>query len=220
MQELIKVFHYLLDLFKKSSSKFNDECLLLKEKLTFTQQFSSKILFKITLILNLRYLLLNSYFCLELTNLFPRSYFLGIPAMRPGQRHLYYVSSLLPRVGSSLQPAVCITCTETLEGTQADNRKIHSRHYNIWSDNTDIHDHYEMQTENTPNADEGQTKGKPAKKEKSAVNDPPSEYRKSVQQTAGMGGYQIIRTWIYFFRSYLFMRKISSFALRVASHSL
>lgn len=100
-------------------------------------------------------------------------YFLGIPAMRPGQRHLYYVSSLLPRVGSSLQPAVCITCTETLEGTQADNRKIHSRHYNIWSDNTDIHDHYEMQTENTPNADEGQTKGKPAKKEKSAVNDPP-----------------------------------------------
>ncbi|XP_063983227.1 uncharacterized protein LOC135165658 [Diachasmimorpha longicaudata] len=37
-------------------------------------------------------------------------YFIGIPPSKPGQRHLYRVSSILPEVGSALHPAVCITC--------------------------------------------------------------------------------------------------------------
>lgn len=31
--------------------------------------------------------------------------------MRPGQRHLYRVSSLLPEVGSSLHPPFCLSCS-------------------------------------------------------------------------------------------------------------
>ncbi|XP_034933763.1 inactive dipeptidyl peptidase 10 [Chelonus insularis] len=37
-------------------------------------------------------------------------YFLGIPSLKPAQRHLYRVSSVLPEIGSSLHPAFCITC--------------------------------------------------------------------------------------------------------------
>ncbi|KAK0157917.1 hypothetical protein PV328_011602 [Microctonus aethiopoides] len=38
-------------------------------------------------------------------------YFIGIPPLRPGQRHLYRVSSLLPEVGSSLHPPFCLSCS-------------------------------------------------------------------------------------------------------------
>ncbi|KAF7993846.1 hypothetical protein HCN44_011115 [Aphidius gifuensis] len=37
-------------------------------------------------------------------------YFIGIPPMKPAQRHLYRVSSVIPVTGTSLLPATCITC--------------------------------------------------------------------------------------------------------------
>lgn len=37
-------------------------------------------------------------------------YFLGIPQGKPGQQHLYRVTSIPPRTGASLQPPVCLTC--------------------------------------------------------------------------------------------------------------
>ncbi|XP_076160555.1 dipeptidyl peptidase 10 isoform X2 [Ptiloglossa arizonensis] len=100
-------------------------------------------------------------------------YFIGIPAMRPGQRHLYYVSSILPHVGSSLYPAVCITCTETSEGSRNDHRTALSRHHNARSGNNYIHDHYEAQTDNTPNVEQVQQKEKVPKKQKLKVYVPP-----------------------------------------------
>ncbi|XP_076391296.1 dipeptidyl peptidase 10 isoform X3 [Megachile rotundata] len=100
-------------------------------------------------------------------------YFIGIPPMKPGQRHLYYVSSLLPHVGSSLHPAVCITCTETTERNQNQHRTLSSGHHSSWAENSYIHDHYETQTENTQNADQGQPKENVTKKQKSKVHAPP-----------------------------------------------
>ncbi|GLV36131.1 Dipeptidyl peptidase 10 [Carabus blaptoides fortunei] len=39
-------------------------------------------------------------------------YFLGIPEGKPGQQHLYRVTSVPPRVGAVLQPPHCITCVK------------------------------------------------------------------------------------------------------------
>ncbi|CAD1480538.1 unnamed protein product, partial [Heterotrigona itama] len=91
----------------------------------------------------------------------------GIPPMRPGQRHLYYVSSLLPHVGSSLHPAVCVTCTETSEGNRNKHRTVSSSHHSAWSDNNYIHDHYETQTESIQDKDTGHLKENVTKKQKS-----------------------------------------------------
>lgn len=96
--------------------------------------------------------------------------------MKPGQRHLYYVSSLLPHVGSSLHPAVCITCTETTEVYQNQHRTLSSGHYSSWPENSYIHDHYETQTESAQNADQGQPKENATKKQKSKVHVPPSKF--------------------------------------------
>jgi hypothetical protein len=37
-------------------------------------------------------------------------YFLGIPENKPGQQHLYRVTSVPPRTGATLPPPVCLTC--------------------------------------------------------------------------------------------------------------
>ncbi|XP_053979176.1 inactive dipeptidyl peptidase 10 isoform X1 [Hylaeus volcanicus] len=100
-------------------------------------------------------------------------YFIGIPAMRPGQRHLYYVKSELPHVGSSLHPAVCMTCTEILDGSRNNHRKTLARHNSAWSVNNYIHDHYEMQTDTTPSAEQKPPKEKVTKKQKLKVHAPP-----------------------------------------------
>ncbi|XP_076766360.1 dipeptidyl peptidase 10 isoform X1 [Xylocopa sonorina] len=100
-------------------------------------------------------------------------YFIGIPPMRPGQRHLYYVSSLLPHVGSSLHPAVCITCTETLEANRNKHRTASSVHHSTWSDSNYIHDHYETQAENAQNTEQSHPKENVTKRQKSKVYVPP-----------------------------------------------
>lgn len=40
--------------------------------------------------------------------------------MRPGQRHLYRISSTLPRLGSPLRPPMCLTCTISSDMTSDD----------------------------------------------------------------------------------------------------
>lgn len=40
--------------------------------------------------------------------------------MRPGQRHLYRISSTLPRLGSPLKPPMCLTCTILSDMTSDD----------------------------------------------------------------------------------------------------
>lgn len=100
-------------------------------------------------------------------------YFIGIPPMQPGQRHLYYVSSLLPHVGSSLHPAFCVTCTEMSDGYRKEHRTASSSHYSSLSDNNYIRDHYETQTENVKV--EGQPKENVTKKQKSKAYTAPSK---------------------------------------------
>uniref|UniRef100_A0AAR5PBW8 Venom dipeptidyl peptidase 4 n=2 Tax=Dendroctonus ponderosae TaxID=77166 RepID=A0AAR5PBW8_DENPD len=39
-------------------------------------------------------------------------YFLGVPEGKPGELHLYRVSSVPPRTGATLPPPVCITCVK------------------------------------------------------------------------------------------------------------
>ncbi|KOX79483.1 Inactive dipeptidyl peptidase 10 [Melipona quadrifasciata] len=118
-------------------------------------------------------------------------YFIGIPPMRPGQRHLYYVSSLLPHVGSSLHPAVCVTCTETSEGNRNKHRTASSGHHSAWSDNNYIHDHYETQTENIQDKDTGQLKENVTKKQKSKTyvapnfTDQPCQYHNVIFPPVG-----------------------------------
>ncbi|CAK9813213.1 Inactive dipeptidyl peptidase 10 [Anthophora plagiata] len=118
-------------------------------------------------------------------------YFIGIPPMRPGQRHLYYVSSLLPHVGSSLHPAVCITCTETADGFRNEHRTTLSGHHSAWSDNSYIHDHYEAHTDSAQSTDQGQSKENVTKKQKSKVYNPPKftdqpcQYHNAIFPTVG-----------------------------------
>ncbi|XP_076651634.1 dipeptidyl peptidase 10 isoform X1 [Halictus rubicundus] len=100
-------------------------------------------------------------------------YFIGIPPMRPGQRHLYYVSSLLPNVGSSLHPAVCITCTDVTEGNLNDHHTVLSRHHSTSSDNNYIRDHYEAR-ENAQHSEREKAKEKPSKKQKPKAYVPPT----------------------------------------------
>ncbi|XP_076628589.1 dipeptidyl peptidase 10 isoform X1 [Colletes latitarsis] len=100
-------------------------------------------------------------------------YFIGIPTIRPSQRHLYYVKSVLPHVGSSLHPAVCITCTETPEGGRNNHRTTGSRYHSSWSGNNYIHDHYEVQTDSTSNAEQQEPKETVTKKQKLKVQAPP-----------------------------------------------
>ncbi|CAG5083318.1 Similar to DPP10: Inactive dipeptidyl peptidase 10 (Homo sapiens) [Cotesia congregata] len=82
-------------------------------------------------------------------------YFLGIPAGRPGQRHLYKVSSVLPEVGSSLYPAFCITCpVSMIRGNYMyalDNENhIHSGMLSVssgWSEEKERHQQFDEKEE-------------------------------------------------------------------------
>lgn len=68
--------------------------------------------------------------------------------MRPGQRHLYRVSSVLPATGSSLHPAVCLTCTVATTTTSDDiqgERRIGAsgRQNGSTGGRSELHDRYE-----------------------------------------------------------------------------
>ncbi|KAG8038791.1 hypothetical protein G9C98_000346 [Cotesia typhae] len=82
-------------------------------------------------------------------------YFLGIPAGRPGQRHLYKVSSVLPEVGSSLYPAFCITCPASMTRGNymyvSDNENyVHSGMLSVssgWSEERERHQQFDEKEE-------------------------------------------------------------------------
>ncbi|GAB1868634.1 Dipeptidyl peptidase 4 [Camponotus japonicus] len=98
-------------------------------------------------------------------------YFIGIPSMRPGQRHLYRVSSTLPRTGSPLHPAICLTCTVSSDMTNNDESEHRTSSSNTrQNDQTNLnewhHDHYESQTDNTDNKENRQAKDTSKKKSK------------------------------------------------------
>ncbi|XP_011268255.1 venom dipeptidyl peptidase 4 isoform X2 [Camponotus floridanus] len=98
-------------------------------------------------------------------------YFIGIPFMRPGQRHLYRVSATLPRIGSPLYPAICLTCTVSSDMTNNDESEHRTSSSNTrQNDQTNLnelhHDHYESQTDNTDNKENRQAKDTSKKKSK------------------------------------------------------
>lgn len=97
--------------------------------------------------------------------------------MRPGQRHLYRVSSLLPQVGSSLHPAICITCNAQSTKINNDQSNYHttfSDRRNGWM-GTDWHEDYDVQTESPEDKEQRRGKEK-AKKQKSKASHASSEY--------------------------------------------
>lgn len=69
--------------------------------------------------------------------------------MKPGQRHLYRVSSTLPHIGSPLRPAVCLTCTISSDMTNDDKNEhwSSSNWQSSLSNRNEWHDHYEIHTD-------------------------------------------------------------------------
>ncbi|XP_043277514.1 inactive dipeptidyl peptidase 10 isoform X2 [Venturia canescens] len=101
-------------------------------------------------------------------------YFIGIPPLRPGQRHLYRVSSILPEIGRSLHPAVCITCSKAakaegryaLSDSETDLHAGIANRYSSWTDQNDWSEQYEADVENAVNKDQRVVEPPPAKKDK------------------------------------------------------
>lgn len=94
-------------------------------------------------------------------------YFIGIPPKRPGQRHLYRVSSVVPEAGLSLVPAICLTCT-TSSVMGSDNENGHwiaspNRQNDPVTTRNEWHEDDEIQIDNTDNKEHRQ----PSKKDKS-----------------------------------------------------
>lgn len=112
---------------------------------------------------------------------FLNRYFISIPYMKPGQRHLYRVSSIFPRTGSPLHPPVCLTCsivssskTGTDENGYRTSRSSSIRQNGLINRN-EWHDHYETQTDNIDNKEHHQAKDI-VKKDKLKSRNISSEY--------------------------------------------
>lgn len=97
--------------------------------------------------------------------------------MRPGQRHLYRVSSSLPNTGTSLHPAVCLTCatssgvamTDERWGIGSSSSKNNPINRNEW------HDHYESSVDDVDHKEHRQEKQKDKKDGKSKSKNISSE---------------------------------------------
>ncbi|CAL1688983.1 unnamed protein product [Lasius platythorax] len=117
-------------------------------------------------------------------------YFIGIPSMRPGQRHLYRVSSTLPHTGTPLHPAICLTCTvssDMMNNDESEHRTSSSNaHQNGQTNPNEWHqDHYESQTDNNDNKENRQAKDTSKKKKSKNKNipkngDPPCQYHNAI----------------------------------------
>jgi len=122
---------------------------------------------------------MNQYNIMEqLLLLFLIRYFIGIPFMRPGQRHLYRVSSIVPRLGSTLRPATCLTCNIS-SGITSDDRSERrissSNRKNSLINQNEWHDRYETQTDHNNNEQRHQARETFSKKDKSKDDDISSE---------------------------------------------
>ncbi|KAI4494363.1 hypothetical protein M0802_009046 [Mischocyttarus mexicanus] len=119
-------------------------------------------------------------------------YFIGIPPMRPGQRHLYRVSSLIPQDASS-HPAICITCNAQSTKINNDQSSYHttfSDRRNGWMENN-LHEEYDVQTESPEDKEQRRAKEK-AKKQKSKASqasnleEPPCQYHHAIFPSYGL----------------------------------
>lgn len=120
-------------------------------------------------------------------------YFIGIPSMRPGQRHLYRVSSTLPRTGTPLHPAVCLTCTIS-SGMTNDEESGHrisfaSRQDDLINRN-EWHDHDETQTDSTDDKEHHLAKDS-SRKDKSKSKNISSEFQLSSTIFSLISSYSI-----------------------------
>ncbi|KAH0950071.1 hypothetical protein HN011_006753 [Eciton burchellii] len=121
-------------------------------------------------------------------------YFIGIPFVRPGQRHLYRVSSIVPRLGSTLRPATCLTCNISSDIT-SDDRSEHrissSNRKNSLINQNEWHDRYETQTDHNNNEQHHQARETFSKKDKSKDDniskhvEPPCQYHNAIFPSAG-----------------------------------
>ncbi|XP_012217844.1 inactive dipeptidyl peptidase 10 isoform X2 [Linepithema humile] len=120
-------------------------------------------------------------------------YFIGIPPMRPGQRHLYRVNSTIPHTtGSPLHPAVCLTCTVSSGMTSDDegeHRTSSSNRQNGMTNRNEWHDHYETQTDRIDNKEhrkETPRKDKSKSKNVSRSGEPPCQYHNAIFPSTGL----------------------------------
>ncbi|XP_011685128.1 PREDICTED: uncharacterized protein LOC105448319 [Wasmannia auropunctata] len=119
-------------------------------------------------------------------------YFIGIPFMRPGQRHLYRVSSTLPPTGSPLRPAICLTCTISSDTTndEGEHRTSSSNWQNGLPIRNEWHDdHYEIHIDNINNKEHRQAKDiskKDKLKNRNVLKsgDPPCQYHNAIFPSA------------------------------------
>ncbi|XP_015186245.1 PREDICTED: inactive dipeptidyl peptidase 10 isoform X2 [Polistes dominula] len=119
-------------------------------------------------------------------------YFIGIPPMRPGQRHLYRISSLIPQ-DISPHPAICITCNAQftkINNNQSSYHTTFSDRRNGWMGNN-LHEEYDVQTESPEDKEQRRAKEK-AKKQKSKAShasnleEPPCQYHHAIFPSYGL----------------------------------
>ncbi|EZA53922.1 inactive dipeptidyl peptidase 10 isoform X2 [Ooceraea biroi] len=122
-------------------------------------------------------------------------YFIGIPSMRPGQRHLYRVSSIVLRIGSPLRPATCLTCNISSGITSDDRgeRRISSsKPSRGLISQSEWHDRYETQTDRSDNEQRHQARETFSRKDKSKDEDaskhaePPCQYHNAIFPSSGL----------------------------------
>lgn len=106
-------------------------------------------------------------------------YFIGVPPMKPSQRHLYRVSSIIPETGTSLLPATCITCVIPPPPENHTSSEFDEFHLGIsteghslgkdlsdWSDQIDAPEDDEEEQEEEDTAPETPSRRKKSKKSK------------------------------------------------------
>lgn len=114
-------------------------------------------------------------------------YFIGIPPMRPGQRHLYRVNSTIPHTGLPLHPAVCLTCTVSPGMTSDDEGEHRTSSSNRQNGNrNEWHDHYETQTDRVDNKEH---RKESPRKDKSKSKNVSSEFQHYIAASRFEGFY-------------------------------
>lgn len=84
-------------------------------------------------------------------------YFIGIPANRPAQRHLYSVSSNLPQIGTPLDKPQCLTCSVLPIAENNHDLFLYSHpgqievtsRFSSWSDKKEWSEDQELRAENS-----------------------------------------------------------------------
>ncbi|KAJ8944839.1 hypothetical protein NQ318_012986, partial [Aromia moschata] len=100
-------------------------------------------------------------------------YFLGIPEGKPGQLHIYRVTSVPPRTGASLPPPVCLTCIKEPAPTTPPFISLDENIYRLKSSSWDEEDDDTLITTPPP-------RRKKKQKQKSTQKEPPCLYHNAI----------------------------------------